>query len=315
MCALRKTSELLLDAVRLIVARCDGTGAAGDEEREASAVRALRNPQLREHRLIVKAGTLIFMHHDCVHRACRSEPDAPFRAMIAIRNAVRVSDPTRIAEQTDEPRAVDWPAGRPNAQHTALWRYLQGYCSQPLSSDRWPYDPDLSVAVARGESEGLDAAFQMAAAAANGDETAAEMLVNAATKSADEAVRRAASYALTAAGTSDPVSGQHAVMRLIGVLERGAEALEVPSCEHGDLIDRKMNVLVMVVHALGQLAGCTSPTTAARAARAIGVTMERCTQEIEHWAHTLPKTTRLLYVASRTYLLFGATMRCWRTSY
>ena len=66
----------------------DLPGKAGDDEREESAVRALRSPELREQRLTVPAGTLVFMHHDCVHRACRSEPGAPFRAMIAIRNVV-----------------------------------------------------------------------------------------------------------------------------------------------------------------------------------------------------------------------------------
>lgn len=262
-------------------------------------MRALRNPQLREQHLIVKAGTLVFMHHDCVHRACRSEEGAPFRAMIAIRNCVRVSDPIAIPGKIDHPGPVDWPAGPANAQHTALWRYLQGLCAQPWYNELGHHrvcDSDLRAAVCQGESEGLDVAFQMAAAAAQGDKTAADELVIAATGSADEAMRRVASYALTAAGTSDATSGQYVVTRLIGILERGAEVLEVPPCEHSDHIDRKMNVLVMVVHAIGQLADCMPPATTKQAVRAVAAAMQRATAEIEQREHTLPEETRLLCV-------------------
>eukprot|EP01043_Picozoa_sp_COSAG02_P058173 COSAG02_NODE_7196_length_3125_cov_1.842697_2_plen_233_part_00 len=223
--------------------------------------------------------------------------------MIAIRNAVRVSDPIATTCETAQSGAsMDWSVGSPQAQHVALWRYMLGCGSQPeqqcaASPQRqWSYERDLCTAVARGESDGLDAAFQIAAAAAHGDETAAELLVAAATSSVDEAVRRSASYALTVAGISDATYGQHAVTRLIGVLERGPEALEVPPCDHGDHIDRHMNVLVMVVHALGQLAGCMPPWIAAKAARAIATARQHATADIEHCERTLPEATRLLCV-------------------
>ena len=245
--------------------------------------------------------------------------------MIAIRNAVRISgapcmrslapqpsspykskkssyplDPIAMPGdlETDETIATDWVETPPRAQHVALWRYLQGRCSEPVSSTRGALPGshwNLRVMVGHGESEGLEAAFQMAAAAAHGDETAAELLVNAATRSEDEAIRRVASYALTAAGTSDS-TGQHAVKRLIGILERGAEALEVPACEHSDLIDRRMNVLVMVVHAIGQLAGCMAPATAGQAARAVAGAMEHATAEIALRERSLPEETRQMCV-------------------
>ena len=100
----------------------DGLGtAAADTERERSAVLALRSPGLAERKLCVKAGTIVFMHHDLVHRASRAEPGAPFRAMIAIRNLVRISDPRPA------PGAEEWAArGEMGPVHSAIWRYLRG---------------------------------------------------------------------------------------------------------------------------------------------------------------------------------------------
>jgi hypothetical protein len=60
-------------------------GAAGDAEREASAARALGDAGLREKKLLVAAGTVVFMHHDLVHRATvrrRPQPRAAPRSAL-----------------------------------------------------------------------------------------------------------------------------------------------------------------------------------------------------------------------------------------
>ena len=58
--------------------------AAADAERERSAVQALRSPGLVERKLCVKAGTIVFMHHDLVHRASRAEPGAGLAGLTEI---------------------------------------------------------------------------------------------------------------------------------------------------------------------------------------------------------------------------------------
>ena len=260
--------------------------AAADAERERSAVQALRSPGLVERKLCVKAGTIVFMHHDLVHRASRAEPGAPFRAMIAIRNLVRISDPRPA------PGAEEWAArGEMGPVHSAIWRYLRGL---PLTAagelEEGDGDFGLAAAVRIGESAAMGTAYRIAAAAAAGDARAADALVEAATTSADEAVRRAASYALTAAGTREP-SGQLVLARLLDLLGRGVAGVAVPPCVY-EHVDRAANVMAHVVHAVGQLANCMAPPTAAKAARLLSDLMARSTSEILAHVDGLPADVR-----------------------
>jgi hypothetical protein len=93
----------------------------------------------------------------------------------------------------------------------------------------------------------------------------------------------------------DRASGQHVVNQLIGVLERGADAVKVPPSEFGEHIDRAMNVTVMCAHALGQLADCMPPNIATRAASALAAAMTQATREIDRRVQTLPTQQREAY--------------------
>jgi hypothetical protein len=251
----------------------NGSGA-GDSERLASAVGALRSSGLQEHKLEVKAGTVVFMHHDLVHRGTKAEDGAPFRAMIAIRNCVRVSDPVSPILPAGAEIEATWPEawqGEPLAPaHMAIWRYLSGGAPQitlPRSAAGQSAAEEEAaaettqaslelIAKEEGESAALGAAYRLAALAAAGSEPAAETLVAAATTSSDEGTRRAASQALTAAGASsdsdNEASTQHMLVRLLGLLEGGIAGLAVPSSPQLH-IDRAANVMVTVVHAIAQL--------------------------------------------------------------
>ena len=166
-------------------------------------------------KLLVPAGSVVLMHHDLVHRATRRhDAAAPFRAMIAIRNVVRISDP--LAEP-GEPQSLT-PAGPHETMvQRSLRYYMAGRPAPPVSL---PQEKREQLAAlcwqSEAEAERMEAAHTLAA-----DPAALGLLFDLLLRVALECGLRAAACGLATAGSA-------AIPRLLRVLS-GGEVVATPS--------------------------------------------------------------------------------------
>jgi hypothetical protein len=141
-----------------------------DVRRIEDARSLLGDPTLQEHKLLVPAGSMVLCHLDLFHRASRrrttsaassgeKEPVAPppWRPMMGIRNAVRVSDPLPCSVDLFAKEIASSFVGDGSGYAQAVWREMYRYQLGAAAEGtlRMASEPVAAVATGGGASVGL----------------------------------------------------------------------------------------------------------------------------------------------------------------